>query len=204
MARGASLGESVFNNQKIASCMWGYRDISIVSFDKGAIKGHTEPLGFLQFIEEIANRISGYNSRERLRNLLEAVHLAGDKIKSSNFQHLALSQNPARRAEEAELIAKAIASCKTEYWAKVARFFTKNIDKNCDEIIIGGGASDYYRTALKSFFAENFPNSNISWAAGLEKDVMLTFDIPPKAKALSSRLTDGYALSSYLLSMVSK
>ncbi len=140
--------------------------------------------------------------RERLRTLLETIHSVGKDIKSKNFQNLALSRSPTRRTEEAATVAEAVLACRLEYWRKVSKFLTTYISGDCDEIIIGGGACDYYREDLKNFFAQRFPGCNISWAAGLEEDVRLTFGIDSKKKALCSRLTDAYGLSSYLLSHV--
>ena len=202
MARGTKLGGSVFSSQKIVSCMWGYRDISVVQFTRGVTEGHTEALGFLTFVQSVADRISGYGSRERLRTLLETIHSVGKDIKSKNFKNLALSRSATRRTEEVDLATDAILTCRQEYWRKVSNFFTTYISGDCDEIIIGGGACDYYRDDLKNFFAQRYPGCNISWAAGLEEDVRLTFGIDPKRKALCSRLTDAYGLSSYLLSHV--
>ncbi len=134
--------------------------------------------------------------------MLETIHSVGKDIKSKNFRNLALSRSATRRAEEADLVAQAVSICRQEYWRRVSKFFTTYVSADCDEIIMGGGACDYYRDELKNLFAQRFPGCNISWAAGLEEDVRLTFGIDSKRKALCSRLTDAYGLSSYLLSHV--
>ncbi|MCC5618792.1 ParM/StbA family protein [Nostoc sp. CHAB 5836] len=197
MIRGEKLG-SKFNQLKIASLMWGYRDISIVQFDNGVMSGHTEPLGFLNLIKMVQNRISGYNSRERERLLLETVHSVGKDIKSKNFKHLALSRNPTRKLEETELLAEAIRACRSEYWRQVRTLLTRYISEQCDEIIIGGGCLDYYREELKTFYSQNFSHSNISWGAELEEDVRVSFNLGQKSKSLCARLTDVYGLSNFL------
>jgi hypothetical protein len=201
MIKGDQLG-SDFNQKKIISLMWGYRDISIVKFDKGVMSGHTERLGFMNLIDMVQNRISGYNSRERERLLLETIHSVGKDIKSKNFKHLALSKNASRKSEEADLIAEAVRACRSEYWRQVTTLFGRHITPDCDENIIGGGCVDYYRDELKTFYSQNFPNSNISWGAELEEDVRVTFNIPAKSKSLCARLTDVYALSNYLRNQI--
>ncbi|MBD2440563.1 ParM/StbA family protein [Nostoc sp. FACHB-110] len=201
MCRGQKLG-SAFNQQKIVSCMWGYRDISILVFDKGVISGHTEPLGLFKLIEMVQSRISGYSSRQRERLLLETIHGVGKDIKTKNFKHLALSTNAARKSEEAEQIADVVRACRTEYWGKVARFFRTHISETADEIIIGGGSFDYYRDDLKTFFVQNYPNAHISWGAELEEDVRVSFNIGNKSKSLCARLTDAYGLSNFLRNQV--
>lgn len=201
MSKGQKLG-STFNQKKIVSCMWGYRDISIIQFDKGVISGQTEPLGFFKLIEMVQSRISGYSSRQRERILLETIHSVGKDIKSKNFKHLALSTNTTRKSEEAEQIAEVVRACRGEYWGKVTRFFRSNIHVDSDEIILGGGSPDYYRDELRTFCAGNFPNSHLSWGAELEEDVRVSFNISQKSKSLCARLTDAYGLSNFLRNQV--
>lgn len=201
MARGSKLG-SAFNQKKIISLMWGYRDISIVQFDRSVINGHTEPLGFFKLIEMVQSRISGYNSRERERLLLETIHSVGKDIKSKNLKQLALSRNLERRNEEVEQITEVIRSCRSEYWDMIVRLFRTSIPDDTDEIIIGGGSFDYYRGELSSFFNQNFRAANISWGADLEEDVRSAFNLPQRSKALGARLTDAYGLSNFLRNQV--
>lgn len=201
MSRGEKL-VATFNTKKIISCMWGYRDISIVRFDRGVMSGHTEPIGFLNFLEMVTSRVSGYNSRERSRLLLETIHACGKDIKSKNFRHLALSRSASRKSEQADLLAEVVRTSRSEYWAKVSRLLNTHITLDYDEIIIGGGCCDYYRDDLKTFFSQNFPNSCISWGAELTEDVRVSFNLPFDSKALCSRLTDVYGLSNFLRNQV--
>ena len=201
MTRGQKLG-SAFNQKKIISLMWGYRDLSIVQFDRSVISGHTEPLGFFKLIEMATSRISGYNSRERERLLLETIHTVGKDIKAKNLKQLALSRNPERKAEEIEQITEVIRSCRNEYWEMIARLFRTSIPGDADEIIIGGGSFDYYRGELRNFFTQNFPQANISWGADLEEDVRTAFNLSSQDSSLGARLTDAYGLSNFLRNQV--
>ncbi len=201
MAVGEKLG-AAFNHKKIISVMWGYKDISVIQFDKGVISGRTEPMGFYKMIEMIQSRISGYNSRDRERVLLQTVHSVGKDIKSKNVKHLALSHNPGRNSEEVEQITEVIRFCRNEYWEMACRVLRHQIPLQSDEIIVGGGVCDYYRGELRKFLTENFSSSNISWGASLEEDVQIAFNLAAKERALCSRLTDAYALSNFLRSRV--
>ena len=197
MSRGEKMG-AVFNQRKMMSLMWGYRDISLVLFNRGAISGITELLGFYQLIEMVTNRTFGQSSREREQMLLEAIHLAGKDLKTKNFKHLALSRHPERRAEEVEQIVEAIKISRVEYWAMVMRFLTTRIPDDVDEIIIGGGAAAYFQAELRQFFGQNYPRAALCWSADLEEEVRIAFNLPPEAQALRARLTDPYGLSNFL------
>jgi hypothetical protein len=201
IAVGSSQG-AAFNHNRIVSLMWGYRDISVIQFDRGVISGKTEPMGFYKLMEMIQSRISGSFSRERERLLLQAVHSAGKDIKSKNVMHLASSQNPDRHIEEVGEMIEAIKLCRNEYWEMACRVLQMYIPPHVDEIIVGGGVCDYYRSELRKFLLEKFSVANISWGASLEEDVRIAFNLPQKEKVLCSRLTDAYALSNFLRSKV--
>lgn len=153
-------------------------------------------------LQMVQNCTSGHNSPERVRQLLESIHKAGKEIKAKNFSHLALSKKPERRAEETNRLVEAVKNARGEYWAIVARFLLSNIPADVNEIIVGGGVSDYLRPELQRFFTTHFPQATISWSAELEEDVRVSFNLSPEDKALCVRLTDCYGLSSFLRSQV--
>lgn len=205
MMLGEKMGYA-FRQEKILSLMWGYRDISLVLFNRGAISGITELLGFYQLIEMVTNRTFGQSSREREQMLLEAIHLAGKDIKTKNFRHLVRSRHPEHKAKEAEQITSATRICRAEYWAIVARLLTANIPSDINAIVLGGGAVDYYAQELQNFLVQNYPGARISWAAELQEDVRLTFNLSPTSKEdriLCARLTDPYGLSIFTKRQVS-
>ncbi len=202
MSRGEKIGSDAFNKQKILSLMWGYRDISPVLFDRGVISGHTEPIGFFRLIDLMQNRTFGYASREREQVLLETIHRVGKDIKTKNLKHLALSRHPERKAEEVEQITEALKASRGEYWAMVERFLRGSIASEVNEIIVGGGAADYFKPELRQFLAQNYSHANICWSADLEEDVRLAFNLVPAAGVLCSRLTDVYGLSNFLRSQI--
>ncbi|MEA5505048.1 ParM/StbA family protein [Halotia wernerae UHCC 0503] len=203
MYRKARIG-SDFNQYKIISFMWGYRDISIVKFDQGVMSGHTEPMGFMKLIELIQDRITGNNSRDRERMLLETVHQYGKNINDKNVKHLTIASKPSHKQEQALLLAEIIRACRDEYWRRVTLLLNRHFPPDLYEVMLGGGCIDYYRNELKTFLTQNFPKSDVSWGADLEQDVKITFGIAEKSKGMCARLTDVYALSVYLMKQVYK
>ena len=201
LARGERMG-AAFSQLKVVTLMFGYRDISAVVLNRGVTSGVTEPIGLLKMLQMVQNCTSGHNSPSRVRQLLETIHRAGKEIKTKNFSHLALSKKPERRVEEINRMTEAVKNARAEYWAIVARFILGNIPADVDEIIVGGGASDYLKPELQRFFTQNFSNANISWSADLEEDVRVSFNLSPSDKALCVRLTDCYGLSSFLRQQV--
>lgn len=199
MTIGDKMGEA-FRQQKVLSLMWGYRDISLVLFNRGAISGTTEPLGFHQLIDMMTNHTFAQTSREREQLLIEAIHLAGKDIKTKNFRHLVRSRHSDRKAKEAEQITEAVRICRHEYWAIAARLFSAIIPEDINVIVNGGGVVDYYAQELQNFLLQNYRGAKISWAAELVEDVRLAFNLSPTSKedrALCARLTDAYGLSTF-------
>ncbi|MEH1850920.1 MAG: hypothetical protein V7L11_04340, partial [Nostoc sp.] len=62
-----------------------------------------------------------------------------------------------------------------------------------EQVIIGGGTSEYLGSELKNLFT----HTDISWAAELSEDVRLAFNLPIKKDALCLRFTDVYGLFRY-------
>lgn len=201
LSRAQKIG-SAFNQQKIVSLMWGYRDISVVVFDKGEPSGVTVPLGFHEKIKMIKDRILWQESRERERILLEIVHQSGKNILAVNFEQLLLSADEGRKAEEAAHIAEVVKQVRAQYWKIAYRAFSPHLPIDANEMIVGGGAYSCYKSELKASLRKNFSRAVISWSAGLEEDVQATFNLPNDDKGLYARLTDPHGLSIFARSQV--
>jgi hypothetical protein len=197
ITRGDRLGEA-FNKGKYVALMLGYRDLSIVVFNLGIPEGQTERLGFKTYVEIVQSRTAGHTSEERTRRLLETIHQAGKDFKLKNFKHLALSRNRENQEEEIEHLVEVIKSARSEYWTMVSQYLINTIPKDVSEIIVGGGGSDYLRSELQGLFSHQFRGTRVSWSAELEEDVKVALNLPPSEKALSTRLTDAFALSRFM------
>lgn len=197
LSRGQKIG-SAFSNKKIASMMFGYRDVSVVLFDKGVISGKTERLGMTKMLQFVQSRTFDQTTRQREQRLLETIHQLGKDIKPRNFLSLVLSKNSQNRSEEAAQISEAVKYARAEYWKIISKFILNYIPFDIDEVIIGGGTFDYFRQELKQLISQNFPHAHLCLGGDLEEDVRISFNFQPEHRALCTRLTDSYALSNFL------
>lgn len=195
LTRGRKLGLAT-KERVILVLMLGYRDVSFLLFERGKIvDGGTSPqhYGLVLLVERVQQRTSGQNSDQ----LLKAIHRAATtkqkqgKDKQKPFQELVRSKKPQHQAEELAQIMEAVRISRLEYWSIVSGWLDSAIAKDIDEVVIGGGTAECFRSELKSYFAV----VNISWAAELEEDVRLAFNLSPEKDSLCLRLADVYGLS---------
>ncbi len=189
LTRSKKLGAD-FNQMNIAVLMFGYRDLSAVLFEKGLTSGKTESLGLAWMVEKVRSRTSGQNSSQ----LLLAIHQSGPTLKPKYFKSLARSKKAEFKDQEVVQILSVTAMVRKEYWMKVSDWLNSNVPAQIDLIIIGGGTSEYLSQELKTKFAQ----TQISWAAELEEDVQLAFNLNRHKDALALRITDVYGLFRYL------
>lgn len=202
LARGEKIG-STLGKQKVATIMLGYRDVSVVLFNDGAISGVTERLGMARMLALVESRTFDQTAtRERAQRLLETTHQVGKDIKPKNFLHLALSRQAESKLDEATTIADAVKYARNEQWKAIAKFIQDTVPTDIQEGNIGGGTYDYYKAELVRLMNQTYPDAYISLAAELEEDVRVTFNLPPESKGLCARLTDAYGLSNFLRNQV--
>lgn len=193
LTRSKKLGAD-FNQMSIAVIMLGFRDISAVLFERGLSSGKSQNLGLGWMLERIQSRTSGQN----LQDLLLAIHQSGSTFKPKYFRPLARSKKPEFKAEEVAQIIEVATLARKEYWAKVSQWLNNTIPINVDQVIIGGGTSEYLASDLKNLFA----HTDVSWAAELEEDVRLAFNLSPQKDTLCLRFSDVYGLFRYLRNQV--
>ncbi len=202
LARGEKKG-SALGNQKVATIMLGYRDVSVVLFDNGAISGVAERLGMARMLQLVESRTFDQTAtRERAQRLLETIHQVGKDIKPKNFLHLALTKHTQSKLDEATQISDAVKYARAEQWKAIAKFIRYAVPVDIQEVNIGGGTYDYYRVELVRLVNQTYADTYISLAAELEEDVRVTFNLSPESKGLCARLTDAYGLSNFLRNQV--
>lgn len=189
ITRARKLG-AAFETKKIVVIMFGYRDISILLFERGIPTGFTVTLGMAEMIDLVTRRTSGLEAD----SLLRAIHQTGTNIKPKNFEHLAKSRNAEFKASEVNQIAEAVRKSRSEHWQRVLKWLCSQIPLDVEEVIIGGGTAEYFQSELKALCSKRFPKATLSWAAELEEDVRQVFNLPPNKDALIARLTDAYGL----------
>lgn len=195
LTRGKKLGGAT-KERIILVLMLGYRDVSFLLFERGKIvSGGTSPnhYGLVLLVERVQTRTSGLDSEP----LLRAIHTSATtklkqlKDKQKFFKELLRSRKPEHQAQEIAQIMEAVRISHLEYWGILSGWLDSVIPALVDEFVVGGGTAECFKSELKSYF-----NSvNISWAAELEEDVRLAFNLPPQKDALCLRLTDVYGLS---------
>lgn len=202
LARGEKIGAAL-GSQKVVTVMLGYRDVSVVLFDNGAISGVTERLGMARMLALVESRTFDQTAtRERAQRLLETIHQVGKDIKPKNFLHLALSRQAESKLDEATQIADAVKYARVEQWKAIAKFIQDTVPEDISEGNIGGGTYDYYKAELVRLMNQTYSDAYVSLAAELEEDVRVTFNLSPDSKVLCARLTDAYALSNFLRNQV--
>ena len=194
LSRSKKLGAD-FNSMVIALVMFGYRDISVVLFERGLSSGATENLGLSWMIERVKRLTSGQKDTQAM---LEAIHQSGATVKPKYSKPLARSKKADFRMDEVAQITEAVAMARKEYWSRIADWLSSMIPETTDSVIIGGGTAEYLVSELKSFFSQ----TEVSCAAELEEDVRQAFNLLAKKDAMCLRLTDVYGLSRYLQSSV--
>ncbi len=194
LTRSKKLGAD-FNSMAIAVVMFGYRDISVVLFERGLSSGETMNLGLSWMVERVKRLTSGQKDTQAL---LEAIHSSGATIKPKYFKPLARSKKADFKMDEVAQITETVTMARKGYWSKVSDWLASLIPDTVDSVIIGGGTAEYLGAELKSFFA----HTQVSWAAELEEDVRQSFNLSVKKDAMCLRLTDVYGLSRYLQTSV--
>ncbi len=201
LTRGRKLGLAT-KERVILVLMMGYRDVSFLLFERGKIvDGGTSPkhYGLVLLVERVQQRTSGQDSEP----LLRAIHRAAmvkkpGKDKQKLFQELVRSKKPQHQAEEIAQIMEAVRISRLEYWSILSGWLKSIIPTGVDEVVIGGGTAECFRSELKSHFAA----IDISWAAELEEDVRLAFNLSPEKDTLCLRLADVYGLSRSLIKKI--
>lgn len=202
LMRGRKLGVAI-KERIILVLMLGYRDVSFLLFERGKIvSGGTSPwhYGLVLLIERVQNRTSGIGGEL----LLKAIHASATtkskqiKDRQKPFKELVRSRKPEHQAQELAQITEAVRISRLEYWSILSGWLESVIPSQIDEVVIGGGTSECFKSELSSYFK----STNISWAAELEEDVRSSFNLSPHKDALCLRLTDVYGLSRSLVRKV--
>ena len=134
-------------------------------------------------------------SDQSIENLTRAVHKATTKCKSAKerqklFSELVRSRKAKNQAKEVAEMLDAYTASLCEYWTILSTWLDSIVPARLDEVVIGGGSSECFKSELKSYFASTV----ISWSAELEEDVRLAFNLSNE-DAMCLRYADGYGVS---------
>ncbi len=155
--------------------------------DRGVISGMTKKLGMREVLKIVLNYTSGLEEE----SLLRAMVRSGKGLKERGFSEILKSSKPRNRELELKKILSTVNYARQEIYDLTAQWLLENIPMDVNEIIIGGGTAYYYRNALKNLL-KRYRGVNVTWSAGLEKQVSEVFGLPSLDAA--SRVTDAYSL----------
>jgi hypothetical protein len=150
------------------------------------------------------NLIKQRTSGQDEKRLLLSVYQAGRRIIPSKFKEIALSTNEADRQSETKCIASAVKQAREDYWLLVNQWLRISLEYDAEEIIVGGGTADYLRQELEKFLSRDYRNSELSWAANLERDVEILFSLNEEEEGMAMRLTDVYGVLRFLQKQITK
>ncbi len=111
---------------------------------------NSSDLGFVQFLKRVVKKTVG-QTEERL---LEAVVQAGEAIDSQPLSKILLHQDPGDRTIELEKLRSAIATSRQEYLLLLSNWLRENLPTDLEEVILCGGTSDYFKSALPDLFGK--------------------------------------------------
>lgn len=193
LTRGKKLGVAI-REKVVLIIMLGFRDVSFLRFERGKIAdGGTSEQHYGLIL--LAQLLKARTSDQSIENLVKAVHLATTRCKTAKDRQKVLgelvrSKKEKNRAKEVAEIMDAYTASVEEYWSILSNWLDTIVPARLDEVVIGGGSSECFKSELKSYFAP----SVISWSAELEEDVRLAFNLSNE-DAICLRYTDGYGVS---------
>lgn len=146
-------GINWFNSNRIVILIFGYRNISCLTFNRGSIETQcsaTGNFGFVNLIDRIIARTPGQN---RYR-LTEAVYALGTNVQSkqTELRLLIRSTQPENIKAEAEMLANAIEISRNEYWQVIREWLNLIVPETLDYLIISGGTGVYLKNELDQHF----------------------------------------------------
>ena len=168
-----------------AIVMLGYRNASVLAFERGALqRGDTSELGFARLVEKVSDRCS-----VPAQALAQRICEAGQKMRPKAFAQLARSSDPQLQQEECEGIARAVETARAEYWSMLEAWFREVLPAQLDEVVLSGGTANYLAPELKQHFA----GIELNWCERIEDSVSAGF-----GDRLPHRLADAYTFFFYL------
>lgn len=193
LTRGKKLGVAI-REKVVLIIMLGFRDVSFLRFERGKIAdGGTSEQHYGLIL--LAQLLKARTSDQSIENLVKAVHLATTRCKTAKDRQKVLgelvrSKKEKNRAKEVAEIMDAYTASLLEYWSILSNWLDTIVPARLDEVVIGGGSSECFKSELKSYFAP----SVISWSAELEEDIRLAFNLSNE-DAICLRYADGYGVS---------
>lgn len=186
-------GKEWLAQHKIVIIMCGHRNTSLLVFEKGSLsdKSQTTNLGFIRLVESVIQK----TSLDNVEAVTKAIYAIGNQIDAANddLRVLVKSYEADNFEHEAQQIAEAIKSARQEYWILIRDWLQANLSNEDDvaEMIIAGGAAEYFKAELDKFLNWAEPSWNVS---GNSEVLNSIFADSIDQESLVVRFKDVYAL----------
>jgi hypothetical protein len=193
--RGRTASKKKPNNPKeitIAVIMMGYRNTSLLVFDRGELKiAKTNLQGFEQMVESVKAQVPGQTSERLNRAICQARTKKGKRA----YQEISRLKELEWREKEVAVLERAVLQAREEYLRIVLDFLGQNLAQwEClDEFIVSGGTALYLKKELTEHL-RTYPGATINWCDSLEQRVQQVFPEAYAKNSLKSRLCDVYGL----------
>jgi hypothetical protein len=162
-------GKSWFAQQTIVVLMFGHRNLSCLTFQNGSLvatASRTSDLGFVKLLQGISRRAAGLQSEA----IAETIFDLGKDYSPEHdlLRTLIRASHPDNIQYEAQALSQAIEEARVEHWALLQQWLDPILPPRLNVLIIGGGASLYFKAELSELLAWADPIWSETLALGAE------------------------------------
>ena len=192
--RASSKNQSWLKEKKIAVLMIGHRNCTCLIFDRGSLfHGETISTGFFDLIKDIKSNSIGQNLDD-LEFIIPKYFEDLEQTENILFS-LVKAHKKQNQKMELQKIKSAIHNSKQKLWNIISIWLDGQVPNYLHEIMILGGAAQYFQKELKDCFSWG----NIDWSTDIAKEINeLFFSEFEREDKLSFRFIDVFGLHKFL------
>ena len=149
--------------KKIGIMMMGYRNLSVIIGERGAIrKGHTTELGMVKLSEQVG-KAEGICDYGKLTQFLVKAKVNEEKA----INQLLSKEGNLKKSERKDNLKKEIARAREGFLSQAIDWFKEIIEEDVDMVVLCGGTSEYLGKSLEEKLSKEFPWLEIKWHSDL-------------------------------------
>jgi hypothetical protein len=144
-------GKDWFSSQTVVVLMFGHRNTSCLTFRNGSLvapASRTTDLGFVKLLQRISRRTAGFQSEA----IAETIFDIGNDYRPDHplLRSLIRASHPDNIQYEANTLSDAIDQSRCEHWQLLKQWLDLALPNQLDFLVIGGGASLYFKSELSN------------------------------------------------------